>query len=91
MRAILGLPIPLIRERGPAASVAILAEGHGRYPVYDGVPEALAAPDTALRLFGKPEVRGKRRVGVALALGSDIEDARARARRVAAAVRISLS
>ena len=90
VRAILGLPIPLIRERGPAASVAILAEGHGRYPVYDGVPEALAAPDTALRLFGKPELQGKRRVGVALALGADIEDARAKARRVAATVRVDL-
>jgi len=90
LRAILGLPIPLIRERGPAASVAILAEGHGRYPVYDGVPEALAAPDTALRLFGKPELQGKRRVGVALALGADIEDARAKARRVAATVRVDL-
>ncbi|HQW63593.1 MAG TPA: formate-dependent phosphoribosylglycinamide formyltransferase [Pseudomonadota bacterium] len=90
LRAILGLPIPVIRERGPAASVAILAEGHGRYPVYDGVPEALAAPDTALRLFGKPELQGKRRVGVALALGADIEDARAKARRVAATVRVDL-
>lgn len=91
VRAILDLPVPAIRERGPAASVAILAEGNGSHPDFDGVAEALAAPDTALRLFGKPEVRGKRRVGVALALGSDIEDARARARRVAAAVRISLS
>jgi len=91
VRAILDLPVPVIRERGPAASVAILAEGHGSHPDFDGVAEALAAPDTALRLFGKPEVRGKRRVGVALALGSDVEDARARARRVAAAVRISLA
>jgi phosphoribosylglycinamide formyltransferase 2 len=90
LRAILGLPIPALRERGPAASVAILAEGHGRYPRYTGVAEALAEPDTALRLFGKPELQGKRRVGVALALGHDIEDARAKARRVAAAVRVEL-
>jgi phosphoribosylglycinamide formyltransferase 2 len=90
VRAILGLPVPAIRAHGPAASVAILAEGHGRYPSYVGVAEALVEPDTALRLFGKPELKGKRRVGVALALGSDIDDARARARRVAAAVRINL-
>lgn len=89
-RAILGLPIPVIRSRGPAASCAVLATGHG-VPVFGNVDAALAEPDTALRLFGKPRVEGHRRVAVTLALGSDIDDARARARRAAAALTVSLN
>jgi phosphoribosylglycinamide formyltransferase 2 len=91
VRAILGLPIPIIRQHGPAASCALLGEGHGRGPVFSGVAEALAEPDTALRLFGKPEVQGKRRLGVTLALGADIEDARARARRAADRIGIRIA
>lgn len=88
-RAILGLPIPSIDELGPSASVALLAEGHG-VPEFSGLDAALAEPQTGLRLFGKPRVAGKRRVGVALARGGDVETARARARDVAAALRIRL-
>jgi phosphoribosylglycinamide formyltransferase 2 len=88
-RAILGLPIPEIRAWGPAASCAVLAHGHG-VPLFTGVDAALAEPGTMLRLFGKPRVEGHRRVGVTLARGSDIEDARARARRACAALRIEL-
>src|SRR5690606_23256299 len=62
-RAILGLPVPVIRQNGPSASCALLASGHG-VPVFSGIDAALAAPDTALRLFGKPKVEGQRRVGV---------------------------
>lgn len=91
LRAILGLPIPDIRSLGPAASVALLAEGHTRNLQFTGVAEALAEPDTALRLFGKPEVAGKRRVGVALARDTTLVGAREKARRVAAAIGISLS
>lgn len=90
VRAVLGLPVPAIRALGPAASVAILGEGHGRSIQYTGLAAALASRDTGLRLFGKPEVAGKRRLGVALALGHDVTDARARARAVAAAVRIDI-
>jgi phosphoribosylglycinamide formyltransferase 2 len=79
-RAILGLPIPVIRQRGAAASSAILVTGDSHDVRFEGVERALTEPDTALRLFGKPEVRGQRRMGVALALGSNIEDARAKAR-----------
>ena len=79
-RAILGLPIPAIRQRGPAASCALLVEGHSASIRYGNVDRALAAPDSALRLFGKPEVRGHRRMGVSLALGATIEEARAKAR-----------
>lgn len=91
VRAILGLPIPSIRALGPSASMAILAEGHGVAPRFHGVAEALAETDTALRLFGKPEVRGRRRVGVALARGDTILQAKEKARRVAERLRIELS
>lgn len=92
LRAILKLPVPAIRQRGPAASAVILVEG----PVdgdsakveFGGIEKALAEPDTQLRLFGKPEVHGKRRMGVALALGDDIDTARRKARDAAAMVSI---
>lgn len=88
-RAILGLPIPQIRAQGPSASCAVLAHGHG-VPEFEGVADALRAPGTALRLFGKPVVEGHRRVGVTLALGADIDAARAQARASAEALRITL-
>jgi phosphoribosylglycinamide formyltransferase 2 len=89
-RAILGLPIPNIRSRGPAASAVILVEGHSSSVRFGALEQALEEPDTQLRLFGKPEVRGERRMGVALALGEDVERARARARAAAAAVAVEL-
>jgi phosphoribosylglycinamide formyltransferase 2 len=88
-RAILGLPIPAIRQLGPTASCAMLAVGHG-VPVFDNVEAALAQTDTALRLFGKPRVEGHRRVGVTLARGHDIDEARRLARDAAAAITITL-
>ena len=88
-RAILGLPIPVIRQNGPSASCALLVHGHG-VPVFDDVGAALAVPDTALRLFGKPRVAGHRRVGVTLARGESVDAARALARSAAAALRIEL-
>lgn len=81
IRAILGLPIPIIRQRGPAASSAILLNGESRRIQYQGLGEALTEIDTSLRLFGKPEIQGQRRMGVTLALGDDIDDARRKARR----------
>jgi phosphoribosylglycinamide formyltransferase 2 len=81
-RAILGLPIPVIRQRGPSASCAILVDGNSNNVRFENVDRALTEPDTALRLFGKPEVRGHRRMGVSLALGSSIEEARAKARKM---------
>ncbi|HEX7046220.1 MAG TPA: formate-dependent phosphoribosylglycinamide formyltransferase [Gammaproteobacteria bacterium] len=86
LRAILKLPIPVIRQRGPAASAVILGEGESTNITYGNVEKALVEPDTQLRLFGKPEIRGKRRLGVALALGGDIETAREKARRAAQSV-----
>jgi phosphoribosylglycinamide formyltransferase 2 len=89
-RAILGLPIPLIRQLGPSASCAVLAEGDGNRPRYRGVAEALAEPDTMLRLFGKPEVRGHRRMAVTLARDIDVDVARAKARRAAGCLSVDL-
>jgi phosphoribosylglycinamide formyltransferase 2 len=90
LRAILGLPIPVIRARGYAASMAILGVGQG-VPKFFGVADALVEPDTDLRLFGKPVVEGKRRLGVALARGDSLFAAREKARRVAERVRIDFS
>ena len=89
VRAILGLPIPNIHQRGPAASCALLFEGDSRAPAFTGMEQALAEADTQLRLFGKPEIVGKRRMGVALALDKDIQAARAKAQRVAGAVQLA--
>ncbi len=88
-RAILGLPVPLVRQNGPSASCALLAHGEG-VPFFSNVAAALAHPDSALRLFGKPMVHGHRRVGVTLARGADIDQARAIARDAAAMIGIEL-
>ena len=85
-RAILGLPVPAIRQLGHAASAVILVEGDSDQVVFTGVDQALTHPDTQLRLFGKPEVRGKRRMGVALALGDSVTDAVSKAKHAAASV-----
>ena len=89
-RAILGLPIPNIRQYGPAASHVILGEGVSDAPSFDNLAEALSEPDTAIRLFGKAEVRGERRLGVALTLGDSIEDARQKAAQSASKVHVRL-
>jgi len=89
-RAILGLPIPAIRQFGPSASAVILVEGESREVRFGNLGAALAEPDTALRLFGKPEVSGQRRMGVALARDESIEAARAKALAAARAVTVEL-
>ncbi|MDX1553076.1 MAG: formate-dependent phosphoribosylglycinamide formyltransferase [Marinobacter sp.] len=89
-RAILGLPIPAIRQLGPSASAVILPEGDSDSVAYSGLEKALAEPDIYLRLFGKPELRGRRRMGVALATGRSIDEAREKATRAAAAVKTEL-
>lgn len=87
-RAILGLPIPNIVQHGPSASAVILVEGNSNNVRFSNLEVALQEPDTQIRLFGKPEVKGKRRMGVALARGTDIEDARQKALKAASAVTI---
>lgn len=86
VRAILGLPIPVIRQLGPSASSVILVKGNSKDISFSGLNEALSAPDTQLRLFGKPEVQGERRMGVCLAKGATIEEARKKANHAAAQV-----
>ncbi|MGX1202913.1 formate-dependent phosphoribosylglycinamide formyltransferase [Marinobacter sp. MBR-105] len=87
-RAILGIPVPVVRQNGPSASAVILPEGSSAEVSYTGLEEALAQPGTQLRLFGKPELQGRRRMGVALALGSSIEDAREKARTAASSIKV---
>ncbi|MBG86254.1 MAG: phosphoribosylglycinamide formyltransferase 2 [Verrucomicrobiales bacterium] len=89
-RAILGLPIPNIQQHGPSASAVILAEGETDKLEFGNLNAALSQPDTQLRLFGKPEVAGKRRMGVAIARGDSIDDARGKARNAAGAVEIRM-
>lgn len=89
-RAILGLPIPAIEQYGPSASVSLLVEGHSKEVRFSNLDHALAEPQTALRLFGKPEVAGHRRMGVALARAESLDRAREKARRVAEAVMVTL-
>ncbi|KEA62947.1 Phosphoribosylglycinamide formyltransferase 2 [Marinobacterium lacunae] len=88
VRAILGLPVGPIRQRGASASAVILGEGHSVNLRFAGIAEALAQSDTQLRLFGKPEIAGSRRLGVALACAESIDEAIAKAKRAAACVRI---
>ena len=90
VRAVLGVALPPIEACGPAASCAILGSGHGSDIRYSGWQRALAMPGTDLRIFGKPSVAGKRRLAVALARGANIEQARAKARAVAACVEIDI-
>jgi phosphoribosylglycinamide formyltransferase 2 len=89
-RAILGLPIPNIVQHGPSASAVILVEGESDHVSYGNLNEALAASDTQLRLFGKPRVKGKRRMGVAIARGNSIDEARTKAKGAADAVEVKL-
>lgn len=84
VRAILGLPIPNIVQHGPSASSVILVRGNSDNIIFSGIEKALELPDTQIRLFGKPEVSGERRMGVCLARGASIEDARKKANAAAA-------
>lgn len=90
VRAILGLPIPAIRQVGPSASAVILAHGDSDRVAYGNLAAALEEPDTQIRLFGKPEVHGERRMGVALARRDSIAAAREAAAAVAAAVDVQV-
>ena len=89
-RAILDLPIPSIQQHGASASSVILVSGHSQNVQFGNLDQALATADTQLRLFGKPEVAGRRRLGVALARADSVEQARAVANACADAVAITL-
>jgi phosphoribosylglycinamide formyltransferase 2 len=89
-RAILGLPIPNIHFHGPSASSVILVTGESDKPCFENLEKALEQPDTQLRLFGKPEVSGQRRMGVLLARGDNIEEARNKAITASGAIKVKL-
>lgn len=80
-RALLGLPVPAIRFYGPSASRAIVVEGDTDRIEMDNLEEVLAEPGVQLRIFGKPEIKGHRRMGVILATADTLEEARAKADR----------
>lgn len=87
-RAILGLPIPVVRQFGPSASAVILPQGQSQQTSFANLGAALSEPDTAIRLFGKPEINGTRRMGVCLARDESVETARAKATRASQAVKV---
>ncbi len=89
-RAILGLPIPNINQHGPSASSVILGEGNSEEIMFNNVSEALEEPDTQIRLFGKPSISGRRRLGVAIARGESIENAKDKAIKASSAVQVVL-
>jgi phosphoribosylglycinamide formyltransferase 2 len=90
VRAILGLPIPNIAQHGPAASAALLVEGTSTQVRFSGLEAALSAPDTQLRLFGKPAVDGRRRMGVCLARCATVEEAKAQVVAMRDRIRVEL-
>lgn len=89
-RAILGLPVPAIRQFGPAASCPLVVEGDSTQVAFGNLEQVLAEPDTQLRLFGKPEVHGKRRMAVAFARGETVEQAREKAVTACNSIRVDL-
>lgn len=90
VRAILGLPIPNIVQHGPSASSVILVKGKSDNISFSGMESALAEPDTQIRLFGKPDINGERRMGVCLARAATIKEARKKANAAAASIKAQL-
>ncbi len=90
VRAILGLPIPNIRFLSPSASRAVVVEGNSHEIVLDGLEEVLSEPDTSMRIFGKPEVKGHRRMAVILASADTVDEARAKAERAYAKLKVEV-
>lgn len=89
-RAILGLPVPVIHQHGPSASAVLLVAGDSTQMQYGNLDAALAEVDTDLRLFGKPEVKGERRLGVALARDETIQTAIDKALNVISKIKVEL-
>ena len=89
-RAILGLPIPNVHFHGPSASSVVLVEGESRQVEFGALEDVLAQPDTQLRLFGKPEVSGRRRMGVVLARAESVDAAVEKAKTAAGRIAVRL-
>jgi phosphoribosylglycinamide formyltransferase 2 len=90
VRAILGLPIPNIRQLGPSASCAIVVEGQSNDIRFEKLGDVVSDPDTNIRLFGKPEINGHRRLGVIISTGEDIDQARDKARAAVSRINVVL-
>ena len=88
VRAVLGLPVPNIRFHGPSASRAVVVEADTNVVEFGNLEKVLEEPDTQMRIFGKPEVRGHRRMGVLLARAESVEEARAKTGRAYENLRI---
>ncbi len=89
-RALLGLPVPAIRFYGPSASRAIVVEGDTDKVEFENLEQVLAEPGVQIRIFGKPEVKGHRRMGVILATDESVEAARAKAERAYNALKVNV-
>ena len=89
-RALLGLPVPSIRFYGPSASRAIVVEGDTDKVEFDNIEEVLKEPGTQIRIFGKPEIKGHRRMGVILATDETVEAAREKAERAYNALKVNV-
>ena len=89
-RALLGLPVPSIRFYGPSASRAVVVEGDTDKIEFDNLEQVLAEPGVQLRIFGKPEVKGHRRMGVILATADTVEEAREKASRAYDALKVNV-
>ncbi len=89
-RALLGLPVPAIRFYGPSASKAIVVEGDTHEVVFDNLEEVLAEEGVQMRIFGKPEIKGHRRMGVILATADTVDNALAKAERAYAKLKTTV-
>ena len=89
VRAILGLPVPQIRQFGPSASAVLLPEGKSSTMFFHNIGEALEEAGTSLRLFGKPEIDGSRRLGVALSRADTVAEAVEKAKRVISKISVT--
>lgn len=89
-RALLGLPVPGIRFYGPSCSRAVVVEGNTTEIEFDNLEKVLEEPGTQIRIFGKPEIKGHRRMGVILATADTVEEARAKATRASEALKVTV-
>ncbi len=90
VRALLGLPVPSIEFYGPSASCAVVVEGDTKCVEFDNLEKVLEEPGVQMRIFGKPEVKGHRRMGVILAKDKTVEDARQKVKRAYNKLKINI-
>jgi phosphoribosylglycinamide formyltransferase 2 len=89
-RAVLGLPVPEVRFLAPSASKAIVVEGNTREYEFENLDKVLEEPGVQMRIFGKPEIRGHRRLGVLLATADTVDEALAKVERAYAKLTVKV-